>query len=176
MICSVTGGLYINISMGDYLRALTNSHHTNTDWSLDPRQEINKTFDSAGTPRGVGNQVSCEFNLLYRFHSAISKRDAKWSEDFFKSFFPNLTKPLEQLTPMELWAGMGKFEAGLSKDPSLREFGGITRGKDGKFDDGDLVRLFKESCEDPAGVFGARTVPKVLRVIEIMGILQARKW
>ena len=27
--------------------------------------------------------VSAEFNLLYRFHGPISKRDAKWTEDLF---------------------------------------------------------------------------------------------
>lgn len=165
--------------MGDYLRALTNSHHTNTDWSLDPRQEINKTFDGEGVPRGVGNQVSCEFNLLYRFHSAISRRDEKWAEDFFRSFLPEPKDPKKQfvqLTPVEMWTAMGNFEASLPKDPSERVFGGLKRGADGKFDDADLVRIFKESCEDPAGLFGARTCPKVLRVIEIMGIMQARKW
>ncbi|CZR54744.1 related to linoleate diol synthase [Phialocephala subalpina] len=175
----ITGGLYVNISMGDYLRALTNSHHTNTDWSLDPRQEINKTIHGEAVARGVGNQVSCEFNLLYRFHSAISQKDEKWAEDFFRSFLPEAKDPkkqFDQLTPVEMWSAMGKFEASIPTDPSERVFGGLKRGPDGKFDDADLVRIFKESCEDPAGLFGARTCPKVLRVIEVMGIMQARKW
>lgn len=162
--------------MHDYLRGLTNSHHSLSDWTLDPRQEINKTFDSEGTPRGVGNQISCEFNLMYRFHSVISKRDEKWLEEFFATLFTDLGKPLDQLTPVELWQGLAKFEASIPKDPSKREFGGIKRGPDGKFKDEDLVRIFKESTEDPAGSFGARTVPKALRIIEVMGILQARKW
>jgi hypothetical protein len=85
--------------------------------------EIGKQFLDDGTPRGIGNQVSVEFNLLYRFHSAIS----------------------------ELFQGLVEFEKTLPKDPSKREFGGIERGPDGKFKDEDLVKIMKESIEDPAG-------------------------
>jgi hypothetical protein len=162
--------------MHDYLRGLNNTHHSASDWTLDPRQEIGKSFDGDGVPRGIGNQVSCEFNLLYRFHAVISKRDEKWLDDFFHELFADLGKPLDQMTPVELWAGLAKFEASIPQDPSQREFGGLKRGPDGKFKDEDLVRIFKESVEDPAGLFGARMVPKALRIIEIMGILQARKW
>jgi hypothetical protein len=87
---SIVGGMYMNISLGDYLRGLTNNHHSNTEWTLDPRIVINS---DGGVPRGVGNQVSLEFNLLYRFHSAISLRDEKWTEDFFsKVIFPDSKK------------------------------------------------------------------------------------
>lgn len=50
-------------------------HSANTSWTLDPRQEIGRKYDGQGVPRGIGNQVSVEFNLLYRFHSAhLGKR------------------------------------------------------------------------------------------------------
>jgi len=139
----------MNISLGDYLRGLTNNHHSKTEWTLDPRIVINS---DGGVPRGVGNQVSLEFNLLYRFHPAISLRDEKWTEDFFsKVIFPEFKKPLEELNPVELFEGLIRFDAMIPKDPSKRQFGGMKRGPDGRFKDGDLVAALKASMEDPAG-------------------------
>jgi linoleate 10R-lipoxygenase len=56
----IVGGLYINICLHDYLRGATNTHHSASDWTLDPRLE-DKQFDGEGTPRGVGNQVRTYF-------------------------------------------------------------------------------------------------------------------
>ncbi|KAB8078973.1 heme peroxidase [Aspergillus leporis] len=170
----VTNGLYINISLHDYIRGLANVHHSSSDWTLDPRVTINKIFDPEGVPRGIGNQVSVEFNLLYRFHSIISRRDEKWTNEFFASIFGD--KKVDQLTPQAFIQGLYRFEQSIPEDPGAREFGGLKRGDNGKFNDADLVQLMKESMEDPAGCFGARMVPKALRVIEILGIVQARKW
>ncbi|KAH0432490.1 linoleate diol synthase [Colletotrichum camelliae] len=173
----VTGGLYINICLHDYLRAITNTHHSKSDWTLDPRVEIGKQFDGEGVPRGVGNQVSVEFNLLYRFHSCISKKDERWIDGFFSKLFPD-RKPedLQNVGMQELGAALMKFEMGIDKDPSKRTFDDLQRGEDGKFKDEDLVRVLKEAMEDPAGTFGARMVPKALKIVEIMGIKQARAW
>jgi hypothetical protein len=159
----------------DYLRGLTNTHHSASDWTLDPRVAVERHFDPDGVPRGVGNQVSAEFNLLYRFHSTISQRDEKWMNTFLRSLFPG-DKPLEQLTPQEFIQGLFRFEQNIPEDPSKREFSGLKRDEHGRFNDGDLARIMKESMEDPAGLFGARMVPKALRIIEVTGILTARKW
>ncbi|KAK4169880.1 heme peroxidase [Cladorrhinum sp. PSN259] len=175
----VVNGLYINIALHDYLRAITNTHASKSDWTLDPRVEIEKQmFDDQGTPRGVGNQVSVEFNLLYRFHSMISKKDENWTNNFFLQLLPGRTQAdLEKITWRELAEAIGKYESEIPPDPSARVFGGIERDKaTGKFKDEDLVRILKESMDDPACVFGARTTPKVLRTVEILGIQQARKW
>ena len=133
-------------------------------------------FDPEGVPRGIGNQVSAEFNLLYRFHSVISRRDEKWTNEFLESLFPDIDKPLDQLTPHEFIQGLFRFEQMIPTEPSERVFGNLKRGQDGKFDDAELVNIMKESMEDPAGLFGARMVPKALRMIEIAGILTSRKW
>ena len=93
--------------------------------------------------------MSAEFNLLYRFHSTISLRDEKWLNDFFRSLFPD-QKP-DKLNPQDLLQGLLRYEQSIHEDPSKREFGGLKRGSDGKFDDADLVRVMKESIEDPAG-------------------------
>ncbi|PYH67779.1 peroxidase/cytochrome P450 family protein [Aspergillus vadensis CBS 113365] len=172
----IVNGLYVNISLHDYLRGLTNTHHSASDWTLDPRVAVSRAFDADGVPRGVGNQVSAEFNLLYRFHSVISRRDEQWTNEFLKSLFPDLKKPLEQLTPQEFMQGLITYERSIEKDPSKREFGGLKRNQSGRFNDAELVQILKDSMEDPAGLFGARMVPKALRMVEIAGILTARKW
>lgn len=110
---------------------------------------IEKAFDKGGVPRGVGNQVSCEFNLLYRFHSAISNRDAEWTKGFFAEIFPG-EDPLNISLPRML-QGIAKFEQGIPEDPSERTFAGLVRQQDGTFNDEDLVRILKEGIEDPAG-------------------------
>jgi linoleate 10R-lipoxygenase len=67
----ITCGMYINITLYDYVRVILNLNRTNSTWTLDPRLEKGKNFSSDGTPRGIGNQVSAEFSLAYRWHSCI---------------------------------------------------------------------------------------------------------
>ena len=148
---SVVGGMYINISLHDYIRGITNVHHSNSTWTLDPRIEVAASKAGPAVERGVGNQVSAEFNLLYRFHSAISDRDDKWTNDFFKSIFGD--KPPETIGLREFYQGVVKYEAGIPKEPSERVFGGLTRDSTtGTFNNGDLVKILQESMEDPAGL------------------------
>ncbi|CAM1509632.1 Fc.00g033710.m01.CDS01 [Cosmosporella sp. VM-42] len=173
----IVGGLYINICLHDYLRAITNTHHSKSDWTLDPRVAIDKQFDGEGVPRGVGNQVSVEFNLLYRFHSCISKKDEGWINNFFLKLFPGRkAEDLQDVSWAELGQALFTFEQSIPKDPSVRTFDGLERQPDGTFKDEDLVRILKEAMDDPAGTFGARMVPKALKVVEVLGINQARKW
>lgn len=138
-----------NTNLNSYIRGIANLNHTESTWTLDPRVEIDKTYDGEGVPRGVGNQVSCEFNLLYRFHSAISKRDDKWTREFYAKIIPGVD-PLAVSMPVLLQA-IGRFEQAIPTEPSLREFGGLTRGNDGTFNDEQMVKILKESIEDPAG-------------------------
>jgi hypothetical protein len=156
------GGLYINICLHDYLRAITNTHHSNSTWTLDPRVEIGKHFLDDGTPRGIGNQVSVEFNLLYRFHSAISKRDEQWLNTFLGSLFPDSKGDLSKLSPQELFTGLTEYEKSLPTDPSQRTFDSLKRGPDGKFKDEDLVRIMQASIEDPAGKIPITKTPQVV--------------
>lgn len=173
----IVGGLYIEISLHDYLRAITNTHHSKSDWTLDPRVAIDKQFDGEGTPRGVGNQVSVEFNLLYRFHSCISKKDERWTNDFFLKLFPGRkAEDLENISWVELGQALVRYEQSIPADPSVREFSHLKRQADGTFKDEELVAVLTDAMKDPAGVFGARTVPKALKIVEILGIKQARKW
>ena len=84
--------MYINISIHDYLRCLMGLHGKDTPWTLDPRIEISDDDDKTGVQRGIGNQVSVEFNLLYRFHSPLSIRDRLWSEALFKRWLSGHVK------------------------------------------------------------------------------------
>ncbi len=95
--------------------------------------------------------MSVEFNLLYRFHSAISKRDENWTNDFLEEVFPDHKGWLSEMTPMELFIGLTEYEKQLPEDPSQREFGKIKRQPNGKFKDEDLTKIMNESIEDPAG-------------------------
>lgn len=58
----------------------------------------------------------------------------------------------------------------------LKSSDSLTRGPDGKFSDDGLADILHDATENPAGAYGARNTPDVLRVIEVMGIQQARQW
>jgi linoleate 10R-lipoxygenase len=149
--------------------------------------EMEKNVLSA--PRGVGNQVSCEFNLVYRWHSCISERDDKWTQELYKKLF---NKPASEVSMGELLQGLSKLEASLDEDPTKREFANLKRGEDGKYSDDDLAKILIDSIEDcagkrfgpnshlntksPKGASGALNVPSSLRSVEILGMLQARAW
>ncbi|KAJ9645772.1 hypothetical protein H2199_002812 [Coniosporium tulheliwenetii] len=169
----ITCGLYMNITLLDYLRTIVNLNRSNTTWTLDPRVDMDKVFGQDGTPRGIGNQVSAEFNLVYRWHSATSLKDEQWTENMYQRMFG---KRAADVPMHELVAGLGKWYAGLDKDPLKRPFADLQRDSHGKYDDGDLVKIITEGIEDCAGSFGANNVPKALRAVEIMGMMQARKW
>ncbi|KAJ5539986.1 hypothetical protein N7513_008318 [Penicillium frequentans] len=166
----ITCGLYINITLYDYLRTIVNLNRSNSTWCLDPRAQMEK---AGATPSGLGNQCSVEFNLAYRWHSAIAQKDEEWIE---KIYYDLMGKPADQVTMPELLMGMKKVEGMLDADPAKREFAHLKRGADGRFDDGELVAILKSASEDVASSFGPRNVPKALRSIEILGMEAARRW
>jgi hypothetical protein len=53
-------------------------------------------------------------------------------------------------------------------------FGGLKRNSDGRFSDEDLGKIVKDSIEEPAHAFGAHGTPASLKVVDILGQLQAR--
>ncbi len=129
---------------------------SNTTWGLDPRIDTFNPFDDEGIPKGIGNQVSIEFNLIYRWHPLISDKNARWVEAFFAKIFPN--KDPSNLTQKELTDGLLAWGRAVDPDPGKWTFGELKRGASGSFEDTGLARLLVEEIEDCAGAFGARNV------------------
>lgn len=166
----ITCGLFINITLYDYLRTIVNLNRTNSTWCLDPRVRMGET---EVTPSGLGNQCSVEFNLAYRWHSTISQKDEQWTEDEYEQL---VGKPGDEASVDELLSALGEYGRNLNPDPSKRTFAQLERQADGKYRDEELVMILTDAIESVSGSFGARNVPKVLRAVEILGIEQARRW
>ncbi|KAI1112035.1 heme peroxidase [Nemania sp. NC0429] len=181
----ITCGMYIQISVHDYLRALMGFHQFNTNFTLDPRSD----FDQKKTTRGLGNQVTVEFNLLYRFHCAIPQRDEAYTEDFMRKVM-KIEKPSSVTLPQFLQAMKLASEYPDTREPWEKTFGIPKDPKEpgsekvdfqrnqytNLFDDQQMIDALTQAMDEPISEFGPRNVPKCLRPVEIMGILQARKW
>ncbi|KAG4035571.1 hypothetical protein MFRU_001g03400 [Monilinia fructicola] len=170
----VTCGLYVNIVLKDYVRTILNLNRTTSKWDLDPRTEEAKNLLNKPAAEGVGNQVTAEFNLIYRWHAAISQRDEKWTNEEYAKLFPN--KDPADVTLPELLRAFHTMEAELPTDPSQRAFADLNRLSDGSYDDESLVSIFQSSVEDLSGAFGAANIPPIMRSIEILSIMQSRSW
>jgi hypothetical protein len=170
----ITCGLYCNIILGDYVRTILNLNQTDSNWQLNPRAEMKDV------PVGVGNQVSAEFNLVYRWHSTLSDRDEKWTEDVWDGLFGK-GEDGERRDPKTVpkYEFLGKLEQGyknMDKDPAKRKFVDLERIADGTLPDQGLVDIITASVEDCANSFGPNRIPAIMRAIEVLGIEQARAW
>jgi hypothetical protein len=165
----ITCGLYVNIILIDYVRTILDLNRTDSNWQLNPRA------DMENVPIGVGNQVSAEFNLVYRWHSTVSDRDEKWTQEMWEGLFG---KGRDQKTvgKYEFLKRLGEVYKTTDPDPSKRKFAGLARNQDGSLPDQGLVDLLTSSIEDCANSFGPNRVPAVFRAIEVLGIEQARSW
>jgi len=170
----ITCGLFANIILKDYVRTILALNRSGSIWDLDPRSKAGKNLLSQPSPQGVGNQVSVEFNLIYRWHSTISQRDEQWTINEFKRLLKG--KDPNKADLGDVMSAMGAWDKALSDAPEEREFAQLTRQADGTYDDDALVKILTESVEDVAGSFGANRVPLCLKSIEVLGIMQSRYW
>lgn len=179
----ITCGLYVNIILIDYVRVILNLNQTDSNWQLNPRAEI-----PGGPKPGGGNQVSCEFNLVYRWHSAISPRDDDWTQQLFRQMFPSVS-PKDVAKPENMHQflqKLGKDESELlQQDPMDRQFPALNSQKldrvnggpfDGNFKDEDIANILTAGIEDCANAMGPQQIPTVMKAVEILGIMQARTW
>ncbi|EMC94912.1 hypothetical protein BAUCODRAFT_518221 [Baudoinia panamericana UAMH 10762] len=176
-------GLYVNLILIDYVRTILNLNRTDENWQLNPRVDIPN-----GPPRGTGNQVSAEFNLVYRWHAAVSWRDDEWSQQLFREICPNMT-PQQAAEPKNIYKFLGILAAKegefMGQDPMDRKWPALQhevlqRIPDGPYKgnyrDDDIAKILTESIEDCANAYGPRQVPTVMKAIEILGIMQSRTW
>ncbi|KIY52209.1 heme peroxidase [Fistulina hepatica ATCC 64428] len=165
-------GFFMQIILRDYVAAILGLVRDGSDWRLDPLMAMRQD-DHALAPRGEGNVVSVEFNLMYRWHATLSSHDTQWTENLFRSALGD-SIPFDQITPEQfLIAALSVLP---KVPPNQRTFGGLTRGPDGRFSDDDLSKIIQDATDWRAGSFRAHGVPEVLKVIEVMAIEQARGW
>ena len=121
-----------------------------SSWVLDPRESFSEVFDKGIFPEGMGNQVSVEFNLIYRWHSTISNKDEQWSQDFFQKVFPG--QDVSKLPLRDFLTGLAKWREDVTaQKPESRTFAGLKRDSSGFFDSNALAKLIAESTNDVSG-------------------------
>jgi hypothetical protein len=157
----------------DYVAAILNTPRANSTWSLDLGAEIKQS--GVRVERGTGNVVSVEFAVLYHWHAALSAADDRWMETILRKALPEL-KSIDDMT-VELFQKVMMTHGHALHAKEAREwtFGGIERGTDGRFSDDDLATIIKDCIDEPAHAFGAHGTPASLKVVDIMGQLQARE-
>ncbi|THH11068.1 hypothetical protein EW145_g888 [Phellinidium pouzarii] len=169
----VNCGHFIALIFGDYVAGFLGLGRDGCTWSMDPFDPI-RTQAGDIIPRGQGNHVSVEFNVLYRWHATTAQKDIEWTEDEFNRFFKG--KPLDKVTLDDFRsAAIGIFQT-IEADPKVRTFGDLKRQADGTFSDDDLAKILQDATEKCAGAYRGRGSPAALRIIEIMGMCQARAW
>jgi linoleate 8R-lipoxygenase/9,12-octadecadienoate 8-hydroperoxide 8R-isomerase len=141
----ITCGMYMNIIMNDYIPTLIGIPELNAARILDP-----SVFgDDAKSSIATGNQVSCEFSLIYPFHMMISDRDDKYMQSLLQKIFPG--KHVSRITAPEYQQGIAAFLSKFDQDPSKRNLAGLSRTGSGTFDNTALVNILTASTEDCAG-------------------------
>ncbi|KAL5117193.1 hypothetical protein ACEQ8H_004881 [Pleosporales sp. CAS-2024a] len=169
---NINVGFFAAVVLHDYVAAILNTPRANSEWSLDLGKEIKQ--GGTRVERGTGSHVSVEFAVLYHWHAALSAADDKWMEDIIRSVYPDM-QSVDEVTIEMFHQVMKKHGHDLMKKlPKEWTFGGLHRGPDGRFKDAELAELIKTCTEEPAHAFGAHGTPASLKVVDLMGQLQAR--
>ncbi|KAK2467940.1 hypothetical protein APHAL10511_000235 [Amanita phalloides] len=162
----VNCGLFVHIILGDYVGAILGLVRDGYSWRLDPLMPA-RDISRGILPRGEGNVVAIEFNLLYTWHATLSRQDTEWTTGALahlgsSGMTPDKFRQLVNLGPKE--------------DVKKWNFGGLKRTESGSFKDVELANIIHNAIEQRAGAFKARGVPEALRFVEVMIIERARKW
>jgi len=130
------------------MRAITNTPIKSTE-GKDARVTLHDLFDQQGLPKGAGNQVSVELNLLYRLHFAIPRTNTSWLQESYQNCFPQ--KDPAGLSDLEILKALDDHAQANPSDPSQRAFGALKRGKDGVLLGADLLEVWLEAVEQGVG-------------------------
>ena len=109
-----------------------------------------------------------------QWHATTAQKDVGWTEDLFRQAFGG--KPFDQLQVQDFGPAVATAWQLVDPNPRTRTFAGLQRQEDGSFNDDDLARVLHDATESQAGAYRARGTPGVLRIIEILGMEQARTW
>lgn len=169
---NINVGFFASVVLRDYVAAILNTPRANSTWTLDLGAEIKQSGQRI--ERGTGNVISVEFAVLYHWHAALSAADEKWMEGMLRANLPEL-QSLNDIT-VEMFSKVVMTEGHklISTPPKDWTFGGLQRGSNGSFSDVDLAEIIKDCIEEPAHAFGAHGTPESLKIVDIMGQLQAR--
>ncbi|KIM44733.1 hypothetical protein M413DRAFT_442688 [Hebeloma cylindrosporum] len=168
----VNCGWFGMVVFSDYFSTILGLVRDGSNWSLMPFDEM-RNPDHSLFERGRGNVCSVEFNCLYRWHATTSREDEQWTQKVFGDFFAG--KSPEQVTINDFRMAAHKTQQ-MQRNVKEWTFGAIKRGAGGEFKDADLANILHNATEHSAGAFRARGTPPVMRLNEIMGIEQNRKW
>jgi hypothetical protein len=160
------------VVLKDYVAAILNTPRANSTWTLDLGAEIKQS--GKRIERGTGNSVSVEFAVLYHWHAALSAADDKWMEGLLRASLPELNSIDDMTVDMFKEVMMIHGHKLMATPPKEWTFGGLKRGRDGRFSDIDLAEIIKDCIEEPAHAFGAHGTPASLKVVDLMGQVQAR--
>ena len=157
----------------DYVSGILNTVRADSEWFLNLSDEMKQ--GNRRVERGTGNVVSVEFSVVYHWHAALSETDSGWLEELFKKEVPGL-KSMDDIGPKQFGEVLWTLGDRLKKKPAKEwEFHNLKRGADGRFSDFDIAELLKDCIEEPAHTFGSRSCPASLKLVEIMGMVQARQ-
>ncbi|KZW00109.1 hypothetical protein EXIGLDRAFT_696716 [Exidia glandulosa HHB12029] len=144
------------IVFSDYFSAILGLMPNDSSWTLDLFAEIRN-----------------EDHAMRR--SIVSQSDEAWTEGIFKKIFGD-KKPFSEITPEDFIMAMRKMKEHEDPDMSTWTIGRLQRGPDDRYNDDGLARILQDACENPAAAFGARGTPEVLRIVDVLGIMQIRRW
>ncbi|KAH9961421.1 heme peroxidase [Lactifluus volemus] len=168
----VNTNYFMQMILRDYVGAILGLVRDGSEWRLDPLMDMRESNHDV-SPRGEGNVVSIEFNLLYRWHATSSEPDRKSTEELFTKLLPGF-----DMKTISVADFLKNAARSLHPGPDVKrwEFGGIKRDESGRFNDADIARILQNATEAPASAFKACGTPEVLRVMELLGIEQGRAW
>ncbi|KIK81042.1 hypothetical protein PAXRUDRAFT_833129 [Paxillus rubicundulus Ve08.2h10] len=168
----VNTAFFMQIILTDYVGGILGLVRDGLTWRLNPLAPFREP-DHEISPRGSGNAVSVEFNLLYHWHASISAEDEKRLNGLFGQIFEGKDP---RTVSIKEFREVIREKVVPSGDAQTWTFDGLQRGPSGSFGDQDLARILQGATEQRAGAFRARGCPAVMRVVEILAIEQGRKW
>ncbi|CAO3588371.1 unnamed protein product [Absidia cylindrospora] len=185
----INNACFRNIIIHEYLRSIFGSDQ-DSDFVFDPLQQ-------PLSPPIYGNEVSIEFNVIYRWHAALGKQDEEWLDTVMTTLGNELKQYQKQQqsrqTPAAAAPAGGTDQSGFEAliQPFNDHFvkasqeelkmglplAGLHRDlTTGKFEDAGLAKVIRDGYTQVASEIGhGQNIPASFEHIEMAGIMQARQ-